>query len=339
MRDSYFAIVFPVFNTELYVAEALDSIIKQTFPNFVVYAIDDCSSDKTPELLDRYAEKDNRILVKHLKKNVGVSEARNIALREIEADSKITHVVFVDSDDMVHPDYLKVVNNAFSRHMVDLVICNLCLLTKDGLQMVDYPRLEKCLKVQDVIDQTLCLSDWPKYSLKNWGLLNRVFKKEALTGLRFKKSIKLGEDLEFLFQAIGRLKTAFFTSETLYYYRSRQTSATHSSSMFYEKSIQGLLLLLDSYADSKMCYFARVVCFENLVSFYLRTLTYNGTKEGSAFYADYFVPTMHRYATKDLPTKLRLKIFICALLPGLILEKLFLLRQFRKHHYTEKLFP
>lgn len=61
------AIVFPVYNVEKYLFESIDSILKQTYRNFVIFAIDDGSTDNSGEMLDRYSEKDPRLVVIHKK--------------------------------------------------------------------------------------------------------------------------------------------------------------------------------------------------------------------------------------------------------------------------------
>ena len=77
------AIVLPIFNTEQYLPDCLDSILNQTHKNFIVFAVDDGSTDASPSILKSYTLQDNRI---HpiLIKNSGVSSARNAALEAIK---------------------------------------------------------------------------------------------------------------------------------------------------------------------------------------------------------------------------------------------------------------
>ncbi len=95
------AIVIPIYNAEKYIAECLDSLLCQTYPNWTAYCVDDGSDDSSADILDVYALKDCRIKVFH-KANGGVSSARNFALDQIKGDDN-TWISFVDSDDYVSP--------------------------------------------------------------------------------------------------------------------------------------------------------------------------------------------------------------------------------------------
>ena len=96
------SIVVPVYNVEAYVAECLDSLCAQTYEDIEILLVDDGSSDRSGEICDSYAQKDERIRVFHTV-NSGVSEARNRGIEEAEGD----YLVFVDSDDKIHPQLLK----------------------------------------------------------------------------------------------------------------------------------------------------------------------------------------------------------------------------------------
>ena len=74
------SVVVPVYNTERYLQRCLDSILSQTFKDFEVLCIDDGSSDKSWEIIESYAVKDERFRPVQLKENHGVPYARNLAL-------------------------------------------------------------------------------------------------------------------------------------------------------------------------------------------------------------------------------------------------------------------
>ena len=99
------AIVLPIFNTEQYLPDCLDSILNQTHKNFIVFAVDDGSTDASPSILKSYTLQDNRI---HpiLIKNSGVSSARNAALEAIKNED-FDYISFIDSDDKFYPDFLE----------------------------------------------------------------------------------------------------------------------------------------------------------------------------------------------------------------------------------------
>ena len=96
------SIIVPVYNVEKYLRECLDSILNQTFKDFELILIDDGSKDKSGEICDEYAKIYNNITVVH-QKNQGQAAARNNGVKISEAD----WIMFVGSDDVIHPDLLQ----------------------------------------------------------------------------------------------------------------------------------------------------------------------------------------------------------------------------------------
>ena len=67
----------PNYNSEKYISEAIQSVLNQNFSNFEFIIIDDCSSDQSWNIIQKYAKKDNRILAKRNEKNLKVSKTLN----------------------------------------------------------------------------------------------------------------------------------------------------------------------------------------------------------------------------------------------------------------------
>lgn len=96
------SIIVPVYKTEKYIRECLDSILSQTYKDWELILVDDGSPDKSGRICDEYAEKDQRIQVIH-QKNSGVSVARNRGIEEAKGE----YVAFIDADDIVSSTYLE----------------------------------------------------------------------------------------------------------------------------------------------------------------------------------------------------------------------------------------
>lgn len=88
------SVVIPVYNVEKYLPQCIESVAKQSFRDIEIIAVDDGSKDKSGEICDEYAKKDDRIKVIH-KQNGGSSEARNAGIKA--ASGK--YIMFLDSDD------------------------------------------------------------------------------------------------------------------------------------------------------------------------------------------------------------------------------------------------
>ncbi|GAA1429668.1 bifunctional glycosyltransferase/CDP-glycerol:glycerophosphate glycerophosphotransferase [Streptomyces thermospinosisporus] len=99
------SLVVPVYKVQGYLSECLDSILGQSYTDFEVIAVDDCSPDDSGSILDRYAEHDARIHVIHLTENVGLGRARNAGLEKTQGD----YVLFLDSDDTLSEGALEAV--------------------------------------------------------------------------------------------------------------------------------------------------------------------------------------------------------------------------------------
>ena len=123
------SVIVPVYKVEAYLQECVDSILAQTFEDFELILVDDGSPDNCGAICDAYAGKDSRVKVIH-QENQGLSGARNTG---IEA-SKGEFLTFVDSDDMVSPQYLEVLINLFCDN-TDVAVCGF----KSFLDGTEYP--------------------------------------------------------------------------------------------------------------------------------------------------------------------------------------------------------
>lgn len=88
------SIIIPVYNSEKYIKECVDSILRQTYKNIEVLLIDDESQDDSAKICDEFAKKDSRVFVYH-KKNGGTADSRNYGLERVTGD----YTTFVDNDD------------------------------------------------------------------------------------------------------------------------------------------------------------------------------------------------------------------------------------------------
>ena len=112
------SVIVPVYNAEKYLPACIESIIKQDTGDWELILVEDGSADGSPELIDEYAAKDERIRALH-PGHGGAAAARN---RGVEA-SRGEYICFVDSDDTVEPDYLSYMYKGAQQYDADIVCC------------------------------------------------------------------------------------------------------------------------------------------------------------------------------------------------------------------------
>lgn len=111
------SIIVPVFNVEKYIAQCLNSLTSQTLRNIEIICINDCSTDGSLQILQEYADKDNRIIVIDLPVNIKQGGARNVGIKK----AKASFLGFVDSDDWVALDMYEKLYTAALENKADMV--------------------------------------------------------------------------------------------------------------------------------------------------------------------------------------------------------------------------
>lgn len=117
MKSELVSIITPMYNGAAFVGETIESVLKQTYINWEMIIVDDCSPDDGAGIRVVKQYKDPRIKLVESKVNKGSSGARNTALRIAQG----RYIAFLDSDDLWHPDFLKKQLTFMSEKKADLV--------------------------------------------------------------------------------------------------------------------------------------------------------------------------------------------------------------------------
>ncbi|MFD1064450.1 glycosyltransferase family 2 protein [Oceanobacillus locisalsi] len=102
-RKPIISVITPTYNSERFIAETIESVQAQNFSEWEMNIVDDCSTDRTAEIVKSYAEKDNRIHLTVLTENQGSAISRNTAMDQ----AKGRYFAFLDSDDLWLPEKLE----------------------------------------------------------------------------------------------------------------------------------------------------------------------------------------------------------------------------------------
>ena len=115
------SVIIPVYNGEKYLSECLDSLVNQTFKDIEIICVNDCSKDSSLEILNSYAQKDNRIKIINQETNQGQSIGRNIGIQASQGE----YIMFIDQDDWYELNTCEEVYNQIKANDNDLLLFNI----------------------------------------------------------------------------------------------------------------------------------------------------------------------------------------------------------------------
>ena len=223
------AIVLPVFNTSAYLKYCIESLLRQTHSNIVIYAVDDGSTDNSLSILYSYQKLDPRLKVIH-KINGGVSSARNEALKAMESDNEtIDHVIFVDSDDALKSDCVEKCVQYIGD--AEVLISSFVRFNENGSQEASTPtETLEILSQEELSDRYFHMGRWAKNTTTDFFLCNKCFAYSVIKGIYFDPKLKTAEDQDFMIRVLPNIKKAVLIPDSLYLYRVRESSLSHSIS-------------------------------------------------------------------------------------------------------------
>ena len=221
------AIVIPVYNVERYLPECLDSILSQTYKNFIVFAVDDGSTDNSGKILDEYAARDDRIKVTH-QSNGGIGIARNAALEQIEETGNFDYITFVDSDDRIDPDFLAKLIETIKTDNSDIAVCGLRTFDTRSEHIQGIVGKKEVISNEDFVELVFSFGKWKK-ALCSGGYAFRLFRSETISGIRFTTDRESIEDELFCIEAATKSEKISVLPEPLYGYRQRAGSLVRNT--------------------------------------------------------------------------------------------------------------
>lgn len=113
------SVVIPVYNTEQYLKQCLDSVLCQTFSDFEIICVNDKSPDNSKDILEEYKKKDSRVNIIDHQVNQGLGPSRNTGI-DI---AKGRYIMFIDSDDYISPETLELCLQAIEKENADIIQC------------------------------------------------------------------------------------------------------------------------------------------------------------------------------------------------------------------------
>ena len=215
------SIIIPVYNTEKYLRQCLDSVINQTFQDIEIILVNDASTDNSAAIIKEYQQKDSRIKPVNITNNIGVSKSRNIGMKE--ATGK--YIVFVDSDDWIRKDYVEFLFNNIEKLKCDVV--SGCYSIYNDKTFQYKTRKYSFLTTKSKNNKTLIVL--PSINCSPWcKIYNRDF---LLKNNLFFRLIRR-EDCLFLYNLVIHKAKIIFFNEPIYFYRINIEKSLTSLSYF-----------------------------------------------------------------------------------------------------------
>ena len=205
------SIITPTYNSERFIAETIVSVQAQTYQDWEMIIVDDCSTDKTAEIVASFQEKDSRIKYFYNSTNKGSALSRNLALQK----AKGKWIAFLDSDDIWHPEKLEKQIEFMTKNNYHFSYTNYCEIDENSKEtgiLITGPKV--------ITDKLMIAYCWP-------GCLTVMYDAEKI-GIIQTVDIKINEEYA-LWIKIAKNLNCYLLDENLAKYRRHNKSLTSQS--------------------------------------------------------------------------------------------------------------
>ena len=235
------SVIIPVYNTEKYLRECLDSVVNQTLQDIEIICINDGSTDNSLGILKEYEKLDNRIRIIS-QQNQGQSVARNCGIVE----SRGQFIYFMDSDDYLELTALEESYEISKRNNLDILIFKLINFDDGSAEKytseyyeMDFlkPMNNKIFNYQELGSNSLNIAVSPP---------GKLFKKELISEMKFLDGL-IFEDNLFFAEAMINAERVLFYDKHLYNRRIRKDSTTSSNNLKFADSIIIINKIIDLF--------------------------------------------------------------------------------------------
>lgn len=211
------SIIIPVYNVAQYLFRCVNSVLSQTYNNLEVILVDDGSTDGSEKVCDDLKCTDGRIIVIH-QKNGGLSQARNTGIDICTGE----YIAFIDSNDYIAPNMIKLLLNTILQSNAELAVCNFAYVNEDGTEIQsrnrDMPIQTEVLSQRQALS-CLCVEKYYYYVIA----CNKLYHRSLFRDLRFIIG-KIHEDEFIVHHILAEYKVIACISEPLYFYVQRDNS-------------------------------------------------------------------------------------------------------------------
>lgn len=215
------SVIVPVYNAEAYLKECLDSIFSQEFSEFEVICVDNCSTDRSKELLQLYEADYPEMRIINNSQNRGVSYSRNVGI----SNAKGKYLLFVDADDMLKANAFSILFPIAEKQQTDILFFDSSIYAEDIVYRQEWDRINRYSNKKMVLKGPVFFKrmiEDKKYTTVVWG---QLIKRDFLirNQLMFINDL-LHEDILFTFMELMIAKRVSTCDKKLYIYRRHSNS-------------------------------------------------------------------------------------------------------------------
>lgn len=240
MEDKKISIIIPVYNAEKYIDRAVNCVLMQTYKNWELILVDNCSNDSTVDKCKEWIEKDDRIIGVFHNENMGIGQSRTDGIAISTGD----YIGFMDVDDYIHPRMYEIMVKIAAEYNAEIVMCNTKMhqeFEKIDFKSIDEKITTNTMELREIYQEMF--SKWPR-NFPHLVVWNKLIKSELA------KQIKVlfsgGEDTYYSFQAYNIAeRLTLVDSPPLYYWTQRGDSETHKGFDKRDLSVLRVSLLMD----------------------------------------------------------------------------------------------
>lgn len=222
-------VIIPMYNAEKYVAECMQCLVDQTFQDFDIIVVNDCSTDNSVAEVEKFKPQfKGRLKIKSLPKNTGASATpKNTAVQM----SRSKYVTFLDSDDYLSKTALEELVKVAEETNAEVIHCSKFYTFDDGTDKINLGTFQTTCHVDKPTLETGDLAERLKKFTERgflWWGCSKLIRRDFLVNNKIQfPQIGVWEDLVFVFQCVIFAKTYVRVPNVIYYYRKRMDSLSH----------------------------------------------------------------------------------------------------------------
>lgn len=214
LKDKRIAVVIPMYNAEKYIRRCIKSVLRQDYPYWTLWVIDDGSTDHSAEIVAECVRQDSRIHYIY-QENSGAGAARNKGIDSAEGN----YLVFIDADDYIEKNYFSLL----MRHSEDIVFIDVCRRNEKGIPL----KHEKMSVMKEWSKDDILRSQMTGKIL--WGGVRKAVKVDLVKDYHIRYSTHtVGEEAIYSFEILYRASTVGFINAEVYNYEVHEGSLSQT---------------------------------------------------------------------------------------------------------------